>query len=819
MQLKSYQQNTLNVIRAFFETCAGASPRDAYYSIVAKPEVAERLGKIHRGYTQVPELANTPKICLKVPTGGGKTILAAHSIKIAAETGISKENPVVLWFVPTETIRKQTAEALKNAMHPYREVLNEQFDGKIAIFDIDEKSTIRPADINEKTCIIISTIQSFVKKDTSKYNVYKDDENLEDHFRALIAKHNGKIPSSAVAGMEMRETENRPKYSFANLLHYHKPLMIIDEAHKVLTELSVETQIRLNPSAIIEWTATPRLKDGALYNNVLYSVRADELKKEEMIKLPIVLVEHTGWENAVQAAVARLAELEKICAKENEYIRPLLLFQAQNKNQEVNVTALKKHLLEIIDIPENEIKIVTGEQKELDDINIFNPSEKTRYIITVDALKEGWDCSFAYVLCSLANIKSDTTVEQLLGRVMRLPNAKSLKNPALNKAYAYVISQKFGEAAAALTEKLIEKGFDSDDAKFNIIVEHPELFDAVPQITPAAITSPASSGELWIIPRLKFESRHGSGEFYFAESENIFSEFDWNIADYSTPRLEPQEFNVEELPGKNFIIDIDGKNLKYSLSADEDAYYHFSEVENWTAANLVLWLDKTLKQEDIPQTQMVEWLRKHIEYLTEIRGIHLTALFLAKYALRTKLAGKIDDARKKAKIESFDLFKRETRKMIDFENGFEFKDGMYDGEKPYTGMFKFNKHFLSFVPEIGGGDGGDGGEEFQCAQALDAEPQIQYWLRNIARHPASFRLATSSGNFYPDFAAKLKDGRTLIVEYKGGHLLNNQDTKEKALIGNIWEKESHGKILFIMCVKSKNGFSVAEQIKEKIAKI
>jgi type III restriction enzyme len=145
-----------------------------------------------------------------------------------------------------------------------------------------------------------------------------------------------------------------------------------------------------------------------------------------------------------------------------------LLFQAQSKDKEVNVEVLKKYLLETADIPEEQIKIATGAQKELDNIDVFSRDESTRYIITVEALKEGWDCPFAYVLCSLANVKSDTSVAQLLGRVMRMPYAKTRKTPSLNKAYAYVVSHHFSEAADALTDKLIQKGFDNDEAKASI---------------------------------------------------------------------------------------------------------------------------------------------------------------------------------------------------------------------------------------------------------------------------------------------------------------------------------------------------------------
>ncbi len=865
MELKNYQKNTLETLQKFFEYCRIMGHAEAFKKITGESETASRLVNIKNGYTTWETLPDTPRVCIKIPTGGGKTILAAHSIKLISQVWCEKDFPFALWFVPSDTIRRQTIEALKNPRHPYRQALDNHFAGKVKIFDLDDKFNIRPADISDNACIVVSTIQSFVKEDTSKYNVYKDNENYEDHFV--------KMPPISFSVMEASPDYNRPKYSFANLLLYHRPIMIVDEAHKVVTDLSQEMQRRINPSAIVEFTATPRPN-----NNTLYNVRASELKEEEMIKLPISLVVHNGWEFAVDEAIARRASLEKDAEKEKEYIRPILLFQAQSKDKEITVEKLKTYLLETANLPENQIRIATGAQKQLDDIDLFNPNEPTRFIITVEALKEGWDCSFAYVLCSLANIKSDTSIEQLLGRVMRMPYAKERKNPSLNKAYAYVVSPHFSEAAEVLTEKLINKGFDDYEAQASIQQEMPAEYNLnsnwntplnqfklgetlnksdVPSSieldknntlfftqetteidiekicekiaareaadliwkfksykTSTSELSPASKGELFTVPRLLFETQ---GEFVFAEADTIFEQFDWNIADYAPEELSEAEFNIEETPGKGFFIDIDGNRLRYSEAGKDQFLPFMTDVDVWTVSNLVYWLDNSLKQEDIPQSHMVFWLNKVILYLTEKRKIPITKLMIAKYALRSKLLSKIIEVRKKVRAASFELFERETRKKLDFDNPFVFTKGMYDGLLFYQGKFKFQKHFLG-NEQIPIFDGGENGEECACAKAIDACPEVEYWLRNAARHPASFRLPTPAGNFYPDFVVKLKDSRTLVVEYKGGHLLKSDETKDKVFIGELWEKHMKGKGLFLLAVKSKDSKNVSEQIKEKIAK-
>lgn len=222
-------------------------------------------------------------------------------------------------------------------------------------------------------------------------------------------------------------------------------------------------QARVNPCAIIEFTATPRRK-----SNILHSVSAQELKRADMIKLPIMLSEHDSWQSAVSGAIAARAALAETAQDDADYIRPIVLFQAQPKNQEVTVAELKKHLVDDLNIPAGKIAVATGSQRELDGIDLFDRACPIEYVITVEALKEGWDCSFAYVFCSVSRIRSATDVEQLLGRVLRMPYAQRRRNADLNKAYSFLCEPSFGEAARALTDKLVAMGFEEDEARDNI---------------------------------------------------------------------------------------------------------------------------------------------------------------------------------------------------------------------------------------------------------------------------------------------------------------------------------------------------------------
>ena len=209
-------------------------------------------------------------------------------------------------------------------------------------------------------------------------------------------------------------------------MHLHRPLMIVDEAQNAVTGLTREMQARVNPCAIVEFTATPRLN-----SNILHSVTASELKAEEMVKLPVMLSEYDTWQNAVNGAVAARMSLAEAAADDPDRIRPIVLFQAQKKNGEVTVSALKRHLIEVEQIPEDRIAVATGDQRGLDGIDLFDPACRIEHVITVEALKEGWDCSFAYAFCSVSRIQSATDVEQLLGRVLRMPYASRRTADAL----------------------------------------------------------------------------------------------------------------------------------------------------------------------------------------------------------------------------------------------------------------------------------------------------------------------------------------------------------------------------------------------------
>lgn len=874
MNLKRYQTDTLTTLRRFFEAARIAGPKGAYEAITKEPDQANKLGRYGGTYEPLSALKHVPYVCLRLPTGGGKTILGAHSIGIARDAWVEKDYPIVLWLVPSRTIRLQTAEALQNVRHPYRQTLDEVFDGRVRVFDIADFTHIRPHDIRGHCCIVVGTIQTLRVNSTEGRKVYAHNENLEPHFSAL--------PKS-LSGMESYE-DGGVKFSFANLMHIHQPIMIVDEAHNAVTSLTETMQVRVNPTAIIEFTATPRLK-----SNILHSVTAQELKRENMIKLPIMLSEYDTWQNAVNGAIVSRASLAQMAEDDPDYIRPIVLFQAQPKNQEVTVEILKKHLIEVEQIAEKKIAVATGNQRDLDGINLFDPHCPIKYLITVKALKEGWDCSFAYVFCSVSRIQNAVDVEQLLGRVLRMPYARRRKAEHLNRAYAFLSEPSFGDAARTLADKLIAMGFEEDEAYDNIESVQPSLgpaielfephvkpkpmFKYVVTATPEAVVelnnhegmsarkmegskveisvtgrvystlekiivgtlpetdlkefseavlkyndeiydqlSPAELREPFEIQRLMVEIQ---GDLEFADIDGFMEIHSWSLLDHS-PKLGENEFSIRETARK-FEINLDGSRISYQFASEEEQHMIDVFVEGWEPASLVLWLDRQVRQPDIHQSELLRWLSELVDHLIRVRKMRISSLMRCKFILARRVRDKLAAIRQQERSNAYQhyLFTPEAKVDVSFDEAFTFKDGMYADQRRYRGQWKPCKHFLGpdNVPAF---DGAKNGEEFQCAQTIERLPKLKFWIRNVARHPNSFWLPVATGKFYPDFVAQMNDDRLLVVEYKGEHLADGLNTFEKRTIGHLWEQKSNGKGLFIVVEKSIEGKDMWMQLIEKI---
>jgi type III restriction enzyme len=658
-------------------------------------------------------------------------------------------------------------------------------------------------------------------------------------------------------------------------------MVIVDEAHNARTQLSFDTLARLNPSLVVEFTATPvtehKPDKGVFRSNVLTHVSAAELKAENMIKLPIVLRGREDWKAVVGDAIRWRDQLEDIAKAERaatkEYIRPIMLFQAQRQikdKETVTPPVLKQVLIDDFRIPDEQVKIATGSQWELGGIDLFREDCGVRYIITVQALREGWDCSFAYVLCSIAEQQSARAVEQLLGRVLRLPQAKQKVRQELNEAYAFAATLSFKDTANALVEGLVEHGFERfeaqaavRDAEFSgfeqdgTAYKHEEALPAVENLaevkrqiesaTGGRVTVDVGSGKIVvqgamseqdrttlalafadkpeidrITRRLYLKSKGARlapeapaavrppfrvplltvkmGDLFEPFEKEHFLNEPWAVEDEDSALL-IERFAVQEQAAQEARIDVEQGKMKLNFVADVQLQLALLMGErNWTKAALVNWLDRRIpNRADILPLSSKLFLGKLLGRLEAEKGMKLPNAAQAKYRLSDTLNRFIAERKTvraqdvfKSFFEGFGPKAHEFRTSSDIAMVFEERNYAY--RQPYRGRTVLDNHHFDII-----GDLEADGEEFDCALHISRLRAVDTWIRNTDRQKGSFWLQTSSDKFYPDFVARLKDGRIVVVEYKGA-LNKEEDTREKEFVGKVWADAAKGpQCLFVMC--------------------
>jgi type III restriction enzyme len=457
--LKDYQERVLDSLRHFFHQCS----KDG------RPEAAFEAVQLQNGRLPTPYFPvhaaglapGMPYVCLRVPTGGGKTLLACYAAGLAMSELSHAERAVVLWLVPSNTILDQTADALRDPRHPYRRAL-ELSCGAVEVVTIEEALHLSRATVDGQTVVIVATIQSFRVEDTTGRKVYDQNGSFAEHLLNAPADRLAELLPGA---------DGKPKPSLVNMLRLRRPIVIVDEAHNARTDLSFSTLGNVSPSCIVEFTATPaRAKHPS---NVLHYVSAMELKAANMVKLPLrVITRHPSQRDQLLAEVITLrADLEKLAVAEaqqtGEYLRPILLLQAERIDA---CAPLRDRLVGEFGVAHDEVKISTGKLDELKKVDdIASPKCPVRFIITVEKLREGWDCPFAYVLCGLKETHSATAIEQIVGRILRLPHAQAKRHPDLNCAYAFSVSGSLTEVLAELREALESNGFTAAEAERIII--------------------------------------------------------------------------------------------------------------------------------------------------------------------------------------------------------------------------------------------------------------------------------------------------------------------------------------------------------------
>ena len=160
--------------------------------------------------------------------------------------------------------------------------------------------------------------------------------------------------------------------------------------------------------------------------------------------------------------------------------------------------------------------------------------------------------------------------------------------------------------------------------------------------------SPAEQDEKFEVPRLMAKLQ---GELEFADTDVFMESHGWSLLNHS-PQMDEHEFTVRET-ARSFEIDIDGRHVRYQFAGEEEQLTLNVDVAGWTPESLILWLDRQVRQADIGQSELLNWLSNLIGHLLKARGLPLAALMRCKFILARKIRDKISTIRRQERKSAY----------------------------------------------------------------------------------------------------------------------------------------------------------------------
>lgn len=866
--LKDYQDKLLKAFASYLARTRELRDPAAAFAESTREAFGQALP-----YHPLPGAAHVPYVCLRVPTGGGKTRIAGQSIKGVNEAFLAAPHSLVLWLVPSDPIREQTLHALKTPGELLHQDMRDLF-GAVHVLDINEALYVQPATLNTGNTIIVATMQSFKRDTPDGLRVYRQNGALMPHF-------------------EGASPEQRGEHSLVDVIRLRRPFVVVDEAHNQGTPLAVDTLVRFNPACILELTATP--DRASQPSNVLRSVSAATLQAEDMLKLPLELAIHPEWRVSLTEAIARLRQLEKDATDEKaetgEEIKPVvMLIQAERRaegRETFTPERVKQHLIDDFQIPAESIAIATGAIDELSGKRLGD-LDYPQFIITVDKLREGWDCPYAYVLFSFRNTTSATAVEQVLGRVLRMPHVIRKQREALNRSYAYVVSDQLAATVQGLRDGLVQSGFERLDTKdlirtqdqgmtddlfaqeHNLVVPLPAIDEevALPDEEAIAALPRALRERVEISPEAGTLTVKGGASAaqikQIAEafkqpeaSKAVRESLDTQMAVQSAPPARvktPAErgerasvpllgytqhgfFDVfDETP----LLDADWEITDFDTKLAEGEFAH--DVEAMRRASLTISqlekiecdvydrLDSQLalfgREQGWEINDLIVWLDRNLDFPYSERDRKVAWINAAITHLMGERGFTLDElAYRKFRLRGALERKLVSGLVLAKQRVF---DGLFEDESRFSvrdehavvfeqGRYAYDFPYTGliplkrhFFPVIGNLK--SSGEEFECAEFIANNFEgVVWWVRNVEKKPASFWLQTASDKFYPDFIVRMENGLTLAVEYKGGHIADGRDSQEKKRIGELWARRGGEKFRFAW-VESRNWQAIRDAL-------
>ena len=795
MELKEYQKKTLDVLSKYLESLydykvknitftqtdpelAINYPEKAWEKIIGTPYNSRKNGLGEP----------LPDFYMKIPTGGGKTLLACHAIDQVNRIYLKKQTGLILWVVPTTQIYRQTLIGLKNREHPYRQVLDISSAGRTQIVEKTERFTQQ--DVKENLVVLVLMLPSANRKVKEVLKVFKDNGGYTDFFPNEDDSIKNEKLLKAFPNLDCFEEKDVlgakiVKTSLGNVLRLLQPMIIIDEGHKAYTANAKSTIENFNPSLILELSATPPKG-----SNILVNISGQELNREDMIKLDMHIVNKTttDWKEAMLVSIQKRNFLEEKAkqyySSTGESIRPINLIQVERTGKDqrssrfIHAEDVKEYLIQQCKISPEEIAIKSSEKDDIEGIDLMDRDCPIRYIITKQALQEGWDCAFAYILTILTNPSSQVSITQLVGRILRQPYARKTKVLELDESYVYCFRQNAKKLLANVKKGFEEEGLGDIYKRISFKDDDEEIEDTKERKIKYRTHFQKYEGKIYL-PKFVIQEQDRWRDVSF--EVDILSRIDWgkidiaSIKEVALTTLEPkeQEITVRLSPDSKEVIQV-SDNVSVNGGLDADALFitrHIIDLvpNPWIAheiANKALKILNTkYKDKQLVANNIVFVIEELKKQLTKERDRLAEKIFKDMIEERSICFFLLSN-KGAYELPSSITIRKAVKTLVRNDNT------------------QIQRSLFDFVPEEGLNQ-----LEQSVAICLDEQEKLLWWYRNMSRQDY-FIQGWKKNKIYPDFVFTTQDEKQpddynniFVIETKGIHL-KNEDTDYKK---NVFE--------------------------------
>ena len=801
MELKKYQRRVVDEVERYFARLAqvreAGQPRhaalDAWEDLRLGPYQEHRNGLVE----------DLPTFCIKVPTGGGKTLLATQILGSAYRTLFRDRNGagLVLWVVPSSQIYRDTLRRLRDRNDMYRLMLEHAVSRRIEVWEKHEIARLSPVRLRDCLNILVVQLASTNRETREQLKFFKDSGgNIVRHFPAEDDPAAHKALKQQFGNLDMIADdealgEHLAATSIGNLVRLCRPPVILDEGHKATSQLARTTIEGFNASLVVELSATPRRG-----TNIICRVSGQELLDEHMIKLPINIATsgQKSWKDVLTQARDRRETLAGLAAEhtakagEWAHIRPIILVQVERTGRDqrgagfIHSEQVKQYLAERLGVPEAAIAIKSAETDDIEGINLLDPLCPVEWIITKSALQEGWDCPFAYILVSLNNVGSGLSMTQLVGRILRQPYQERTAYPELNESYVFCLHRRAGEIAREVKKALEKEGYEGEAASAVVDASEPDY--RRPQRTVQIREEFLSyykrpyAGKIYLPHFCVKNGRHYEALDYFRHLVSRvdvkrfpYGEIDWPLADA-----------LKDAKDRFYTITI-GEDLIRQSEKDVDALESDEQVLGWIAASLPMTFLSHKQIHYVAQRVYERLVKSELD----LRDRLALVKFIVRDKIQAFVEGQIDEQTEAAFAALFD----EGRLQFYLECAqcrFEIPSSITvnnvsppltheDGELPAKSLFDYVE------------DEAQNQYERAIALCLDSNADVLWWYRNLVG-PEHFTVqGYRRHRIRPDFVVQSgtkerPEHRVIVIESKGAHLQGNPDTEYKRKVAGYFEK-------------------------------